>query len=125
MFFTRMRVALLENLRFTLVAWHANYSRRTRSPVTNITRMIEGQLPPGGIARFQRLLHEGHDPARVAGIFHEWMEVDEWVLTSRTPEEGHFTTEELRLDRLERLIREEWFINGARTFGGEVDREEW
>lgn len=47
---------------------------------------------------------------RVVRIFHTWLLHGGWVENSRTQEESGLN-EELRMDRLERIIREEGFSN--------------
>jgi hypothetical protein len=112
---------LLEGLHFPHTAWQETYEGPSRNLGANVIgRINDSGIAPQEIARFEELYQEGLGLARIAALFHEWIEADEFVSNSRTTEE-HFMSQDLRLDRLERLIREDWLINGHRTLGGELD----
>jgi hypothetical protein len=63
-------------------------------------------------------------PERMATLFVNWNSIAGLVGERQLPREASFTIHQLRIDRLERLIREECLINEGRTTGGfEIDIE--
>lgn len=63
-----------------------------------------------------RLAEEGPDIHRIVGIWQTWL-MQGTVGNSGMPEESGFSSQQLRMDRLERIIREERNLNenlGAR-----------
>ncbi|EHK96619.1 hypothetical protein M7I_7669 [Glarea lozoyensis 74030] len=58
-------------------------------------------------------------------VFENWTAISEHVEAGRLPSEASFTSQELRMDRLERLIREERLVNdGMERVDEEADVED-
>ncbi|KAF8850269.1 hypothetical protein BDZ45DRAFT_751922 [Acephala macrosclerotiorum] len=55
--------------------------------------------------------------ARINRVFENWVAYEAIVEDTRLASEEHFSRAELRLDRLERIIREERIVNARRTLG--------
>jgi hypothetical protein len=81
-----------------------------------LSRIQQRNSTPEERIRLVRLLDEGISQARFLQVEENWYTVmnGELLETSRMNSESHFSTEQLRLDRLERLIREERLINARR-----------
>jgi len=116
-FLTEVRNMLLEGLHFTHTPWEGSYDGPSDdNPIANLTiRIGESGLPSQEIERLNELFGGDLEWKRIARIFHEWLEASAFVQEGRTTEEESWPIERLRLDRLERLIREEWLLNGIRT----------
>jgi hypothetical protein len=106
-----MLVAMRELLRDNTTIDHSIPGRNV--PIVVVMHNVEASiLPEQEKARFAKLLAEGVPHARIHRLFDNWAMCEENVEETRMSSEKHFTILELRIDRLERIIREENFING-------------
>jgi hypothetical protein len=63
-------------------------------------------------------------PERTEQILDQWLDFRNYCEETRIESEFRLTTEELRSDRLERLVREERLINARRTMHAAFNRLE-
>ncbi|KAG9236738.1 hypothetical protein BJ875DRAFT_455576 [Amylocarpus encephaloides] len=71
----------------------------------------ETGLPDLEMDRLCHLLQEGIDAQRVSVMVQNWNSSSDWIEASRMPTERSVSIARLRLDRLERMIREENVVN--------------
>jgi hypothetical protein len=87
--------------------------------MANLTsRIADSGLPREEIERLNELFGGDREWTRIARTFHEWLAAAEFVQQQRIAGEMSLSIEDIRLDRLERLIREEWLLNGVRRIPG-------
>lgn len=106
------RLFVRESTRFPHIPWDGiptGPGDPRTSALDWITRMRSIPFPER--RRMLDLAGEGADIHRVVGIFQTWLMQGRFVENSRMPGETGFSTEELRLDRLERITREEEILN--------------
>lgn len=119
-FLAQVRTMLLEGLRFTHTPWEGSYAGSSGTdPMANLTsRIADSGLPREEIERLNELFGGDREWTRIARTFHEWLAAAEFVQQQRIAGEMSLSIEDIRLDRLERLIREEWLLNGVRRIPG-------
>ncbi|CAG8954639.1 hypothetical protein HYFRA_00004559 [Hymenoscyphus fraxineus] len=112
-FLTTVRELFVQqSTRFPHVPWDGVLATREDPRGAAISWIGGENIPEPERRRILGLLREGLNVNRVVGIFETWFWFQGWVEGLRRPEEHGVNIQELRLDRLERIIREERVING-------------
>lgn len=103
---------MLSNMRESLRGW-SDVNHGVEDSPPRVLNISASSLPRVECLRLHTLLDE-LPMARFDRLFENWAAYEVTVDDTRLESEAHFSRAELRLDRLERLIREERCINARR-----------
>ncbi|KUJ12956.1 uncharacterized protein LY89DRAFT_721774 [Mollisia scopiformis] len=97
---------------------HAPPTPRRAGQISTISELVEQTILPNEEKERFLLLESIIPLVRIHRLFENWAAYEVTVDDTRLPSEEHFSRAELRLDRLERIIREERIINDHRSIRG-------